>query len=197
MNLNNIITESINKVLLENTQLWFNQLSNHLSELNGYRRAIKSNDLSGVRNRQAANFVKHDFYNFLAALEQALKRCIQAQNINESLADYGIQLPSELLAAGRDAQRYYYGTVNALMGRRGNNAVNQYTNSNPIESNQNQKLLDLLTNVYPEIKRKFETLNQGYVISQPVPDVYNVMQLIENYIIPTVQNIRNAQGQNP
>ena len=197
MNLNNIITESINKVLLENTQLWFNQLSNHLSELNGYRNSIRNTDLSDMQNRQAANFIAHDFYNFIAALEQALKRCIQAQSINESLADYGIELPSELLAAGRDAQKYYYNTVNAIMGRRGNNAVNQYTNKQPIQTNQNQKLLDLLTNVYPKIQQKFQTLNQGYTITQSVPDVYNAMTLIENYIIPTVQNIRNAQGQNP
>jgi hypothetical protein len=150
-----------------------------------------------MQNRQAANFIAHDFYNFIAALEQALKRCIQAQSINESLADYGIELPSELLAAGRDAQKYYYNTVNAIMGRRGNNAVNQYTNKQPIQTNQNQKLLDLLTNVYPKIQQKFQTLNQGYTITQSVPDVYNAMTLIENYIIPTVQNIRNAQGQNP
>ena len=197
MNLNNIITESINKVLLENTQLWFNQLSNHLSELNGYRNSIRNTDLSSMQNRQAANFVAHDFYNFIAALEQALKRCIQAQNINESLADYGIQMPNELLAAGRDAQKYYYGTINALMGRRGNSAGNQHTDKEPIKTDENQKLLDLLTNTYPKIQQKFQTLNQGYTITQSVPDVYNAMTLIENYIIPTVQNIRNAQGQNP
>lgn len=196
MNLNRIITESINKVLLENAQLWFNQLSNHTSDLDVYRRSIKSNDLSGVQDKQVANFIANDFCNFLASLVQALKRCIQSQNINESLADYGIQMPGELLAAGNDAKRYYRNTIRALTPNyKANQGINN--NNNQTQANGNDKLLDLLTNAYPNIQRDFVRYNQNYAITQPIPDAYNAMNTIENYIIPIVKKLRNAQGQNP
>jgi hypothetical protein len=138
-------------------------------------------------------------------VEKALYRCINANSINESLSDYGIQLPSELYSVGREAQRWYYDTFNFLNGklssRNGNNGkyenVNQYTNSKEIKINDNDTLLDLLTYKWPKIQQKYEGLNGYYKISGICPAAENAKKAIEQ-IVPLVQDIKNnAQGTNP
>lgn len=204
MNINRIINESINKVLLENTQVQFQQLQSHYQYLRKCRQKIRSTNLASA-NKQISNFIAHEFYNFIAAVVKALYRCINANSINESLSDYGIHLPRELYSASREAQRWYYDTFNFLNrilssknGNKGNyENVNQYTNSKKIEIDDDDTLLDLLTYKWPKIQQKYEGLNGYYKISGICPAAENAKKTIEQ-IVQLVQQIKNnAQGTNP
>ena len=193
MNLDKIIKESINNILAENIQ--FQVLESHLRQLETYRRQIKATNLTASGNKQVVNFVGHEFYNYIAALEQALKRCIRSGSINESLM-YNI-LPNELYNIKRDAQRWYYDTYNYLNRKRGHNTnVNQYTNSQEIKTNGNEKLLVLLGK-WQKISNKFVSLNQYYNISGMCPAALRAKDEIDK-LVQTVQQIQqNAQGTNP
>ena len=201
MNINRIINESINKVLLENAQVQFQQLQSHYQYLERCRQEIRSTDLTKA-DKQVSAFIGHEFYNFVVAVVKALYRCINANSINESLSDYGFNVPSEFYGIQRDAQRWYYDTYNYLnRNLRGNNGnyknVNQYTNSQEIKVNDNEKLLVLLTNKWPSIQRKYEGLNGYYKISGICPAAENAKKTIEQ-IVQLVQQIKNnAQGTNP
>ncbi len=193
MNLNRIITESINAVLTENVQ--FQALESHLRQLQTYRQEIKATNLTASKNKQVVNFVGHEFYNYIAALEQALKRCISSGSINESF--WSNLLPSELYGVGREAQKWYYDAYNYFNRKRGNNTdVNQYTNSRPIKSSSNEKLLELLGK-WQQMSNKFDSLNGYYNISGICPAALNAKEEIDK-LIQTVQQIQqNAQGTNP
>jgi hypothetical protein len=202
MNLNKIITEEINNVILENTQFQFQQLEQCYYDLRACRDGIRQTDLKSTGNKQLINFVGHEFYNFIVAVEAALLRCIQSNSINESLADYGINLPPELSNIGRTASEYYY-WMNNMLGRngyvgKGGNQMpkNEYTDSQPIQTNTNQKLLDLLYNVWPQMQQKFLTLDSYFKIGNVCQPALNAKQTIED-IISIVKTINNAQGQNP
>ena len=202
MNLDRIIRESINNIIVENIQ--FQTLESHLRQLEAYRRQIKSTDLTASGNQQVVNFVGHEFYNYIAALEQALKRCIRSGSINESFISN--LLPSELYGIKRDAQKWYYDTYNYLNRKRGYNTnVNQYTNSQEIKSNGNEKLLVILGR-WQKISNKFISLNQYYNISRICPAALNAKNEIDK-LVQTIQQIQqqaqqqqqnnNAQGTNP
>ena len=203
MNINRIITESINRILVENVQ--FQVLESHLRQLENCRFQIKKTDLKASENKQVVNFVGHEFYNYIAALEQALKRCIRSGNINESLMSN--LLPNELYGVGMDAKRWYYDTYNYLNNKRfgGNQNVNQYTNSKEIKADGNEKLLVLLGN-WRAMKNKFDALNGYYNISGICPAALNARNEIDK-LVQTIQQIQqqarqqqqnnNAQGTNP
>ena len=201
MNINRIINESINKVLLENAQVQFQQLQSHYQYLEKCRQSIRSTDLTKA-DKQVSAFIGHEFYNFIVAVVKALYRCINVNSINESLADYGFNIPSDFYGIQRDAQKWYYDTYNFLnRNLRSNNGnyenVNQYTNSQETKVNGNEKLLDLLTNKWPNIQRKYEGLNGYYKISGICPAAENAKKTIEQ-IVQLVQQIKNnAQGTNP
>ena len=205
MNLNRIITEEINNVILENTQFQFQQLERCYYDLRNCRDGIRRTDLKSTGNKQLVDFVGHEFYNFLVAVEAALLRCVQRNSINESLADYGIELPPELNNISRTAQEYYYWFNNTFGNNRyggagnkynANTVNNQYTDSQPIQTNTNQKLLDLLYNVWPQMQQKFLTLDSYFKIGNVCQPALNAKQTIED-IISIVKTINNAQGQNP
>ena len=201
MNINRIINESINKVLLENAQVQFQQLQSHYQYLEKCRQAIKSTDLT-KSNKQISDFIGHEYYNFIVAVIKALYRCIRANNINESLSDYGFEIPNELYGVQRDAQKWYYDTYNFLnrslrKNSGGYDNVNQYTNSKPIQVSGNEKLLELLTYKWPNMQKKYEGLNSYYKISGVCPAAENAKKTI-GQIVQLVQQIKNnAQGTNP
>jgi hypothetical protein len=202
MNINRIINESINKVLLENAQAQFQQLSACLSALEGYRLTMTQTNISDIGNQQIINFISNNFYNFIVCLETALKRCINAGAINEGLNDIGIQVPQELSSAWYAAKRGYYNannTLNRWLGLdRTNNKSNAWNNSNnKIAQSKYVKLSELLDRQWPEIKKYYEKYNQGYTISKVCPAAENAKKTIEQ-IVQLVQQIKNnAQGTNP
>ena len=207
MNINNIITESINKIIIEAVNNQFQELWNRGVKLHQYRFKIHQTNLKATNNKQIIGFLGHEFYHFIAELEAAIKRCYTARNINESLADYGIQMPSEL-NAWNNAQQYYYNMKNMLNGREGNNMVNQYSGkakrgrrSSRARAGRNEKLLYLLNTVWPPIQREFIVLHNQYNFNRICPAAIYAKSEIEG-IIQIANNIKmstnkNAQGQNP
>jgi len=185
MNINNIIKESINKIIVEAVNNQFQELWNRGLKLQQYRLKIQQTNLKATNNQQIVTFIGHEFYNFIAELERAIKRCYTARNINESLADYGIQMPSEL-NAWTNAQNYYYNMKNMLTGREGYNAVNQYSNKarrrRSIRPGRNEKLLYLLNTVWPPIQREFLVLHNQYNFNNICPAAIGAKNEIEEII---------------
>ena len=218
MNINKIINESINKVLLENAQVQFQQLSGCLSALEGYRLAMTQTNISAIGNQQIINFVSNNFYNFIVYLETALKRCINAGAINEnlggkississyapSLSNMGVNIPSDVSRVWNAAKNGYYSANNNLNRwfglDRTNSSQNGWNNNNAAAKaaqSKYVKLSELLDKQWPEIKKYYEKYNQGYTIGKVCPAAENAKKTIEQ-IVQLVQQIKNnAQGTNP
>ena len=202
MNIDKIITESINEHILikENTQqILFAQLEYCANELRRYWNGIKQRNVSSITDRTTRSFIIHEFYHFAIALEKAIRRCVSSRNINEyfSLSQLGPQDADLGIFNGVfDAfKRGYYGTYNFLTGGRryGNRGIgSRYSNTRNINVNYNEKLIYLLSNTYPQIKNKYQRLNNSNAISSVVPEIMNAMNLIERNLIPTVRNIRST-----
>lgn len=206
MNFRKIITESINQVINENIQFQFSELGKRYNELRNYRARIKRTNLTSSGNQQIIAFVGHEFYNFIAALEISLKRCINSNNINEgtfgntfsmpNARDFGIELPGSLNNAWYDAKSAYYGIKGKFNRRFGaGNNNNTYNNANANYTG-NEKLIYLLTNVWPKIKNDFIKIDGLNNIDRYCPDATKAKNTVEQ-IIPIVKNIENAQGTTP
>jgi hypothetical protein len=134
-----------------------------------------------------------------------LKRCITSGNINEgyggafsvpNLRDFGIEVPGELSNAWYDAKNAYYGIKGKWNRNFGAGNYNNAGNNSNIRYNQNEKLIYLLTNIWPKIQQDFIALNNQININSVCPDAIGAKKEIED-IIQIVENIRNAQGNNP
>jgi hypothetical protein len=223
MNINRIITESINKVIAENAniQTLFQQLNTSYNNLMYIKQQIKMTNLKATNNQQIVNFVGHRLYNFVGALEQALKRCIYAKNINEAyygpgwfgrqvssaphfFQDIGFKVPQEFSDAWNTGVNQYYNAKNFLFNRNGQNQ-NTNTNTNNQELTGNEKLIYLLDTVWPKIQKEYLTLDGQVNFNRMCPiavqakneieAVYQTVKLIRNNA--TANNNQNAQGTNP
>lgn len=209
MNIDRIITESINKIIVENTQALFQQLDVSYNNLVNIRQQIKNTNLKATNNQQIVLFVGHKFYNFIAALEQALKRCIYAKSINEDfisrqvsnipqqLGNFGFRVPQEVsnaLYTGvnqyNNAKRYLFRNQNG----------NKNVNGNYQKLNGNEKLLYLLDTVWPKMQKEYVTLDGQVNFNITCPVAVKAKNEIET-IYQTVKLIRNnattnTNGQN-
>ena len=199
MNINNIIRESINGIIIESVASLFQDLWNRCVKLQQCRLQIHNTNLKATRNGEIVSFIGHEFYNFIAELESAIKRCVTAKNINESLADYGIQMPSGL-NAWTTAQQYYYNMKDMLTGREGYNTASQYANKTARRKGtrrrnlRNEKLLYLLNTVWPPMQREFLVLNNQYNFNRVCPAAVAAKTEIDEIIV-VVNQIQQQQTQ--
>ena len=208
MNINRIITESINKVIAENTniQALFQQLNTSYNNLMYIRQQIKMTNLKATNDQQIVNFVGHRLYNFVGALEQALKRCIYAKNINEAyygsgwfgrqvsavphfFQDVGFKVPQEFSDAWNTGVNQYYNAKNFLFNR-DSQSQNQNTNTNSQELTGNEKLIYLLDTIWPKIQKEYLTLDGQVNLNRKCPIAVKAKNEIEA-IYQTVKLIRN------
>jgi hypothetical protein len=219
MNINRIITESINKILVENTQALFQQLSTSYNNLRNIRYQIHNTNLRATKNQQIVNFVGHRLYNFIAALEQALNRCIYAGNINEGVGDFvqntlhdipqglgnfGFKVPQEVSDAWNTGFRQYNNAKRFLFNKNGSQTSTS-TNGNYQKLTGNEKLIYLLDTVWPKIQKEYLALDGQVNFNRMCPiavqakneieAVYQTVKLIRNNA--TANNNQNAQGTNP
>jgi hypothetical protein len=223
MNINRIITESINKIIAENTQALFQQLNTSYANLESIRYQIKKTNLKATNNQQIVNFVGHRLYNFIAALEQALKRCIYARNINEGavgdwaknqiynipqgLGNFGFKIPQEFNNAWNTGYNYYNKAHRFLFPNQ-NRYQSTNTNGGYQKLTGNEKLIYLLDTIWPKIQKEYLALD-GQVnfnrtcqiavkAKNEIEAVYQTVKLIRNSAPANTnsQNVNNNQNIN-
>lgn len=197
MNIDKIIKESINIILVENTQAYFQQLNTSYTRIQQYRIKIRGANLKNYQNQQVLSFITHEFYNFLTSLEQALKRCIYANSINEGLEDWGFKIPHEINTGINTGIRNYYRAKRFFNGA---TVKNNTLNNSKI--NSNEKLLYLLNNVWPNIEKRFYYFNKRFNFNNICPaavyarnEIETVIQIVK--LIQGNGQQQNAQGTNP
>ena len=210
MNIDRIITESINIVLKENAQNYFQQLSNSYYNLQRYRIDIQNTNLNNSGSQQVISFIGHEFYNFICALEKALKRCISKQSINEinltsALSDWGFYVPQEISYGDNLRNSYNYKIKNYFRRQAGQNTGSK-SNGYSKSFGNDKKLLDLLNNIWPDISQKFYRVNSRNNLQNICSAAVNAKKEVEA-IIQIVKLIQasmqqqntnnNAQGTNP
>ena len=193
--INKIISEEINRFILKET-INFNNLSNDAATLNNSLNQMSKFDSSRY-NQEVNNFLYGLEY-YSIQIINAIKRCVNSQNINEiNVSDFGIHVPQELGGnLWQNMQHSYYKTKNALYGIMNNkrySTQNKRNNNNGKQTNvKSEKLLVLLgkltqyQNTYQTLVTKY-SLNQGAFTPEP--------QRILFQIIPSIA--QNAQGNNP
>lgn len=202
-NIRAIINEEINKyIITENIQSLM-QLGNQLNVLLKQVCKIPTDNLN-----QGANKLLYDTEYFVVQIVQAINRCVQANNLNESLGDWGINIPPEL--GGNfwyDAKRGYYNTKNYLTkGGNGYNAQNaakgknSKVNATTVKSERLSTLLQRSTQVYQNYnvgESKYQIPQYAPQISQGMRNIFVKIEEINKQYNALVVQQQNAQGQNP
>jgi hypothetical protein len=188
-NIKAIINEEINKfIIFEN----INNLSQYAASINNELNRIQNID--GL-NSQLKKFV-YNFEVYCIQIIHAIKRCVQANSLNEGLGSWGINIPPELGGNfWNDAVRGYYKTKNFLnRGGYGNNKKGNALNGINQNTVPSVKLSELLRQ-YPS----WENNCIKYQISQYVPNINNILQYIKRLQVEYTQLLQqqNAQGTNP
>ena len=201
-NIRTIINEEISKyIITENIQSLM-QLGNQLDVLLKQVCKIPTDNLN-----QGANKLLYDTEYFVVQIIQAINRCVQANNLNESLGDWGINIPPEM--GGNfwyDAKRGYYNTKNYLAkGSNGYNAQNAAkgnygkVNTTTVKSERLSSLLQRSTQVYQNYnvgESKYQIQQYAPQISQGMRNIFVKIEEINKQYNALVSQ-QNAQGQNP
>lgn len=201
-NIRTIINEEISKyIITENIQSLM-QLGNQLNVLLKQVCKIPTDNLN-----QGANKFLYDTEYFVVQIVQAINRCVQANNLNESLGDWGINIPPEL--GGNfwyDAKRGYYNTKNYLTrGSNGYNAQNAAkgnygkANATTVKSEKLSSLLQRSTQIYQNYQvgeSKYQIPQYAPQISQGMRNIFVKIEEINKQYNALVSQ-QNAQGQNP
>lgn len=201
-NIRAIINEEISKyIITENIQSLM-QLGNQLNVLLKQVCKIPTDNLN-----QGANKILYDTEYFVVQIIQAINRCVRANNLNESLGDWGINIPPEL--GGNfwyDAKRGYYNTKNYLTkGSNGYNAQNaaKGKNSKVNTTNVRSERLSSLLQRSMQVYQNYQVGESKYQIQQYAPQISqgmrNIFVKIEqiNKQYNALVSQQNAQGQNP
>lgn len=201
-NIRAIINEEISKyIITENIQSLM-QLGNQLNVLLKQVCKIPTDNLN-----QGANKILYDTEYFVVQIIQAINRCVRANNLNESLGDWGINIPPEL--GGNfwyDAKRGYYNTKNYLTkGSNGYNAQNaaKGKNSKVNTTNVRSEKLSTLLQRSMQVYKNYQVGESKYQIPQYAPQISqgmrNIFVKIEeiNKQYNALVSQQNAQGQNP
>ena len=205
-NIRTIINEEISKyIITENIQSLM-QLGNQLNVLLKQVCKIPTDNLN-----QGANKILYDTEYFVVQIVQAINRCVRANNLNESLGDWGINIPPEL--GGNfwyDAKRGYYNTKNYLTkANNGYNAQNAQNaakgnygkvNTTTVRSEKLSTLLQRSTQVYQNYQvgeSKYQIQQYAPQISQGMRNIFVKIEEINKQYNALVAQQQNAQGQNP
>ena len=200
MNIDRIISEEIHKqvVINEDNTYLFQTLAGYANSLSQYSRQLRSINIQNVADDQLIYFVNNELPEFIDTLVFAMRRCVTTGNINESLEDYGFRLPNEFRRIGDATRKGYYRTedfMNGLFGasvRNNRQRRNRNTNQKPIKTKNRERLQDILANQYVQIRERYRYYNNRSTIDRITEIPYRIFELIDQYIIPTVQNIKNA-----
>lgn len=155
VNIDKIIRESIEKfVYSSRLDENVNSLNTYKIQLNNYLNAM-SNDFSKINSqsidKRLFQYIRN-FETYVIQVIHALTRCIKAGTLNESLSDWGLNVPHELRTNfWNGARRGYYATRNFLnrnganygmadKNRNGNNSSS--INQNTVKSVKLSVLLD-------------------------------------------------------
>lgn len=196
-----IIREAINnQVLFSDLNILANQLER------------QGNGLRQSRNNapEISQFFG-ELYNFTAALVNAIRKCVNRQNLNE-MNGWGLQFPQTLSNMYYSAMQGlntnvlgdFYNNLKQIKGNlsgkggyyNSQNNNNKRSGGRQINIPNNEKLQTLLMQYYPLINQKYMNLNRKYnnaIANMNPPYPKNIIQYTENVI----QTIRNAQGSNP
>lgn len=201
-NIRTIINEEISKyIITENIQSLM-QLGNQLNVLLKQVCKIPTDNLN-----QGANKILYDTEYFVVQIVQAINRCVRANNLNESLGDWGINIPPEM--GGNfwyDAKRGYYNTKRFFGGSNGYNAQNAAkgnygkVNATTVKSERLSTLLQRSTQVYQNYQvgeSKYQIQQYAPQISQGMRNIFVKIEEINKQYNALVAQQQNAQGQNP
>ena len=193
MNIKSIINEEINKYIINEN---VNSLMQYTNGINKELNKIKNYT---VTDRVLQNFIKN-FEVYCIQVIHAVNRCVKANNLNEGLSNWGINIPPELGGNfWNDAKRGYYKTKNFLTrGSYGNNGMRNDVNPNTVPSVK----LSVLMQQFPQKKQECDSKNAQMSLYQQVPPILTIVQHLEqiyneynNLLQQQQQN--NAQGTNP
>jgi hypothetical protein len=193
MNIKSIINEEINKYIINEN---VNSLMQYTNGINKELNKIKNYT---VTDRALQNFIKN-FEVYCIQVIHAVNRCVKANNLNEGLSNWGINIPPELGGNfWNDAKRGYYKTKNFLTrGSYGNNGMRNDVNPNTVPSVK----LSVLMQQFPQKKQECDSKNAQMSLYQQVPPILTIVQYLEqiyneynNLLQQQQQN--NAQGTNP
>jgi len=190
-NIKKVINEVINQFILNEN---INSLTQYTQRINNELNQIQNID--GL-NQQLNQFV-NNFIKYCVQIIYAVRRCVQANSLNENLSDWGLNLPPELGGNfWNDYTRGYYKTKNFF-------TPNNYGNANK----KGNALKNVNQNTLPSVKLS-ELLRQlpqwenncaRYQIDQYIPNIGIIIQTIKGLQTEynqLVQQQQNAQGQNP
>ena len=194
MNIKSIINEEINKFII-------NENINSLTQYaNGISKELNKLKNHSVTDRPLNTFIKN-FEVYCIQVIHAVNRCVKANNLNESLSNWGINIPPELGGNfWNDAKRGYYNTKRFLTrGNYGNNGMaTNGVNPNTVSSVK----LSVLMQQFPQKKQECETKNRQMSLYQQVPPILAIVQYLEQIYneynnLLQQQRQNNAQGTNP
>lgn len=197
MKIKKIINEEINKFIINENINSLMQLANRIN-----------NELNKLKNHSVTDSSLNTFINnfevYCIQVIHAIKRCVKANNLNEGLSNWGLNLPPELGGNfWNDARRGYYKTKNFLTrGNYGSNGSNGVTTNGVNPNSVKSVKLSELMRQFPRKKRECENENARKDLYQQVPPILYIVQYLEqiyneynNLLQQQQQN--NAQGINP
>lgn len=191
MNLKEIINEEINKFIINEN---INSLTQYANGINNQLNRLKNHS---VTDRSLNTFIRN-FEVYCIQVIHAVNRCVKANNLNEGLSNWGINIPPELGGNfWNDAKRGYYKTKNFLTrGNYGNNGMRNGVNPKAVPSVK----LSVLMQQFPKKKQECDNKNAQMNLYQQVPPILDIVQNLEqiyNEYNNLVQQQNNAQGSNP
>ena len=136
---------------------------------------------------------------FTVQLISAINKCVRSNNINESLADYGIYLPSQLRNLDYSFIRGYNNTerfLNKNFRGGGNSRYGAaYQKDSPMKSRRfnknsvNQKRLGVLLNDnFKNLKQKYSKISGE--ANQQAPEINSIITYVEGYVIPNYKKAK-------
>ena len=192
MNIKLIINEEINKFIINEN---VNSLLQHANGINNKLNKLKNHS---VTDKSLNTFIRN-FEVYCIQVIHAVNRCVKANNLNEGLGNWGINIPPELGGNfWNDAKRGYYKTKNFLTrGSYGNNSMTSNgVNPNTVPSVK----LSVLMQQFPQKKQECDNKNAQMNLYQQVPPILDIVQYLEqiyNEYNNLLQQQNNAQGTNP
>lgn len=198
MNIRKIIKEEINRFILESVNP-LQQLERDAEALDTMyeKLTVRISKMTNA-SKELDDLIFATEY-FTVQLIDAINRCVRNNNINESLADYGIYLPSQLRNLDYSFRRGYNNTKRFLNRnfRGGGNSKygTAYQKDSPMKSrrfNKNsvsQKRLGVLLNDnFNNLKQKYNRISGE--ANQQVPEINSIIRYVEGYVIPNYKNAK-------
>lgn len=191
MNLKKIINEEVNKYIINEN---INSLMQYANGINNELNKLKNHS---VTDKSLNTFISN-FEVYCIQVIHAIKRCIKANNLNESLSNWGINIPPELGGnIWNDAKSGYYYTKNLLTrgGYGGNGRTVNGVDRNTVKSVK----LQVLLKQYPQRKKECNNANFKYNLYQQAPPIFEIIRIMDG-LYNEYENLKqqnNAQGSNP